>query len=277
MARHPVLVFIAIAFGSSWSLELAGRALDGAAGESLRLAAKFGPSLAGLAAAWLCGGRADLRALLSQLLRWRVGAAWYAVALLGPLALWLVAAGAYITAARSYVTFDLAGFALFVPLVAKHFALGGGLGEELGWRGFLQSALERGRSVTGASVMVGVIWGLWHAPVFLLPTQGRTGGAASLALFTVLCVAYSLIFARVLHGARGSLLIVALLHAATNAAEKAVKNGFPELRDVSAVTFVYGGLVLALAVAAVVVRDSTEPRSWGDSPQPESRAAHPRR
>jgi membrane protease YdiL (CAAX protease family) len=204
---------------------------------------------------------------VSQALRWRVPLPWYAFALLGPLALWLIAS-CYVAAARSFVTFDLAGFALFVPLVAKHFALGGGLGEELGWRGFLQSTLERGRSVTAASLGVGVVWGLWHAPVFLLPTQGRTGGVATLLLFTALCVAYSLIFARVLHGARGSLLIVALLHAATNAAENAVKNGFPDLRGGTTVTLVYAGLVLALAVAAIVVKDFTAPQSRGDSPQP---------
>ncbi len=248
MARHPLLVFLSIAFGASWGLELGARGLDGATAESLHVAAKFGPSLAGLVTARLCGGRAQLRALLSQLLRWRVDAAWYALALLGPLVVWVIACS-YISAVRDVTRFDAAGFALFLPLVARHFALGGGLGEELGWRGFLQSALERHWSVVRSSVAIGVIWGLWHAPVFLLPAGGRTGGGASLALFTVLCVAYSLIFARVLHGARDSVLIVALLHAATNAAERSVRTGFPHLGDATSVTYVYGGLVLALAVA----------------------------
>ncbi len=259
MSRHPVLVFVALAFGASWVLELAGRSLGGGAGESLRHAAKFGPSLAGLAAAWLCGGRRDLRALLAQALRWRVEPHWYALALLGPLVVWLLAV-AYVSATYDFTRFDPAGFALFAPLVAKHFALGAGLGEELGWRGFLQTALERRRSVASASVAVGVVWALWHARVFLLPTAGQSGGAASLALFTALCVGHSLIFARVLHGARGSLLIVALLHAATNAAEGAVRNGFPYLRDASSITYVYGAYVLALAVVAVVVKPRAAPR-----------------
>jgi uncharacterized protein len=258
MAGHPVFVFIALAFGWSWSLELAARGLDGTAADSLHVAAKFGPSLAGLTATWLRGGHSDLRALVSQLLRWRVEAAWYALALLGPLALWLGAAGAFAVSSGRSLAFDAAGLALFVPLVAKHFAAGGGLGEELGWRGFLQPALERSRGFVGASLLVGLAWGLWHAPVFLLPTHGRSGGPASLALFTALCCAYSLIFARVLHGARDSLLVVALLHAATNAAENAVKSGFPDLRGVAPVTFVYGGLVLALAVACVWLRPA-----WG--------------
>lgn len=262
MARHPLLVFLTLAFGTSWGLELGARGLDGTAAEALHVAAKFGPSLAGLVSARLCGGRAELRARVSQLLRWRVDAAWYALALFGPLGVWFVACSC-ISATRDVTRFDAAGFALFLPLVARHFALGGGLGEELGWRGFLQSTLERHWSVVRSSVAIGVIWGLWHAPVFLLPTPGRTGGVANLALFTLLCVAYSLIFARVLYGARGSLLIVALLHAATNAAERAVRTGFPQLSNATSVTYVYGGLVLALAVACAVGVMDSRPRTPG--------------
>lgn len=253
MSRHPVLVFVALAFGWSWSLELGGRALGGSAGEVLRVAAKFGPSLAGLAAAWLCGGRAELRALVSQALRWRVAPYWYLIAVLGPLLLWWVAF-AYVAGVQRFTGFDPAGLALFPLLLARHFALGGGLGEELGWRGFLQSALERSRGVVAASLAIGAIWGLWHAPVFVLPTEGRTGGVVPLGLFTVLCMAYSLIFARVLHRARDSVLVVALLHASTNAAEKTMRTAVPSLADSPYTTLIYAGYVLFLAVAALFAR-----------------------
>lgn len=251
MSRHPVLVFVALAFGWSWTLELVGRALGGAAGEALRMAAKFGPSLAGLAAAWLCGGRADLRALVAQLLRWRVAPMWYGIAVFAPMLLWWVAF-AYVAGVQRFAGFDPGGVALFPLLLARHFGLGGGLGEELGWRGFLQSALERRRGVVSASLAIGLIWGLWHAPAFLLPTEGRSGGVATLALFTVLCTAYSLIFARVLHGARDSVLVGALLHASVNAAEKTMRTAVPSLADSSTATFIYAGYVLFLAIAALV-------------------------
>ena len=149
--RHPLLVFVGIAFGWSWSLWLASRALGGTAGDALFGAAQLGPSLAGLAAAWLCGGRAELRALVSQALRWRVEPYWFAIALFGPILLWWIAF-AYIAAVQPHSPVDPAGFAIFFPILAVQLAIGGGLGEELGWRGFLQSTLERRRGVVAASL-----------------------------------------------------------------------------------------------------------------------------
>jgi len=248
-----VLVFVTLAFAWSWGIELSARALDGAASSVLHGAAKLGPSLAGLAAAWLCGGSEALRGLVSQALRWRVPGYWYVAVLFGPALLWWLAFD-YVAAVQRSAGFDPEAYAVVVPLLARHFFAGGGLGEELGWRGFLQSALERRRGVIGASLSVGVIWGLWHAPVFLLPTAGRTGGVLPLGFFTALCTAYSLIFARVLHGARDSVLVVALLHAAINASENAMRAAVPSLAEAPAVTFVYAAHVLFLAVGALFVK-----------------------
>ena len=244
--------FFALACALSWSAEALGRGLADPSGAWLRGAAKFGPSAAGLCAAYLAAGPAGVRELIARALRWRVAPGWYALALLGPAALWLAAAAVYLALRRSGPELDLAGLAVFVPLVAKHFFAGGGLGEELGWRGFLQPELERRHGFVAASLAVGVCWGLWHAPVFLFPTEGRSGGAVSLVLFTLLCCAYSLVFARVVRGARGSLLLVALLHAATNASENALKSFVPELRGVAAVTLTYAVFVLALAIWAAL-------------------------
>jgi membrane protease YdiL (CAAX protease family) len=254
VSLRPALLFFGLACALSWSAELAGRALEGAPADALRAAAKFGPSVAGLIAAFASSGGSGVHRLVSNLARWRVSALWYALALFGPLALWAGAATARLGGAGRAPEIDLAALTAFAPLVARHFFAGGGLGEELGWRGFLQPALEPRLGFVRASLLVGVCWGLWHAPVFLLPTSGRSGGAVSLALFTALCCAYSLIFARVLHATRDSLLVVALLHAATNASENALKGAVPELRGDTATTLAYGGLVLALALVAALVR-----------------------
>lgn len=252
MSRHPLLVFVALAFGFGWSLELFGRTLGGNSGEALRVAAGLAPSLAGLGAAWLCGGRAELRALVSQALRWRVEPYWYGIALLGPVLLWWIAF-AYIAAVRPYSPVDSAGFATFFPLFVSQLALGGGFGEELGWRGFLQSMLERRRSVVSASFAVGVIWALWSAPDLLLPNEGA-GGVTRLLLFPGLCIAYSLIFGRVLQATHGSVLIVALLHASMNAAEPTWRAAVPSLSDSSAVSLAHAAYTLFLALVAVFAR-----------------------
>ena len=62
------------------------------------------------------------------------------------------------------------------------------LGEEVGWRGWLQAALEplgRRRGV----VLTGVIWGLWHAPLIVMGYEydDRLPVAVGIVLFTCLC------------------------------------------------------------------------------------------
>jgi membrane protease YdiL (CAAX protease family) len=264
LARHPLAVFVGLAFGWSFALTLAGRAVGGGAEQLLSFAAQLGPSLAGIGAAWLCGGPAGLRALVSQATRWRVEGYWYAVALFGPVLLWWIAF-AYIAAVQPYSPVSTAGFLSFFPLFALQLCFGG-LGQELGWRGFLQTTLERERGVVAASLAVGVIWALWGAHAFLLPRDGQAGGIAPFLWFAGLCIAYSLIFARVLHGASGSVLIVALLHASENAAEPTWRSAVPSLGANPLVPLVHAAYVLFIALAALFLR-------FGAGPRPESAAA----
>jgi len=45
--------------------------------------------------------------------------------------------------------------------------VGGGM-EETGWRGMLQPALEEKMNFILATLITGVIWGVWHLPLFLI-------------------------------------------------------------------------------------------------------------
>ena len=52
------------------------------------------------------------------------------------------------------------------------------LGEELGWRGFLLPRLAARQGPLRASLVVGLLWGLWHLPAFWLPGTGKVGSPA---------------------------------------------------------------------------------------------------
>src|SRR5688572_1991413 len=91
--NHPVLIYYTLAFAISWSIILivvgvgpGGILATQGQYETLLpfvgLAMLAGPSVAGILLTGLVHGRAGLRELGSRLLRWRVGAGWYAVALL---------------------------------------------------------------------------------------------------------------------------------------------------------------------------------------------------
>lgn len=52
--------------------------------------------------------------------------------------------------------------------------IGGGV-EEIGWRGFLQPALEKRFPFVAATLLVGVIWYSWHLPLWLQPSSNHYG------------------------------------------------------------------------------------------------------
>ena len=66
----------------------------------------------------------------------------------------------------------------------------------------------------GASVVLGVAWGVWHLPLFLMGTDFRP--LSIFAPWVILGVAVSVIYTWMYNGTGGSLLIVVLFHAASN-------------------------------------------------------------
>lgn len=86
-----------------------------------------------------------------------------------------------------------------------------GIGEELGWRGWLlPTLLARGCSPLGASLRVGALWGAWHIPILL---QGATIALA----FTITAVGLSVLQTALWLRTGGSVLVAAAAHAAFNA------------------------------------------------------------
>lgn len=89
--KHPLLTYFALTFAISWGGVLIAVGPGGipATPEQVDTQSPFvylamlaGPSIAGIVLTGLVSGRAGFRELLSRLFKWRVGARWYAVALL---------------------------------------------------------------------------------------------------------------------------------------------------------------------------------------------------
>ncbi len=71
------------------------------------------------------------------------------------------------------------------------FIIGGGF-EELGWRGYLQPKLEKVTSYLASVLIVGVIWSMWHLPLWLI--KGTVQSALSFGVYTFLCIILSVSF-----------------------------------------------------------------------------------
>ncbi len=200
------------------------------------------PTISATIIAFLRGRRAGLRELYSRIVRWRFGVQWYAVVVLGlPLLIYLVS-----RLAPEPVKFDLS-----TPRLVLSFLLGqlilGPLGEELGWRGFaLPRLLQRYRPLS-ASLILGVIWGVWHLPSFFVSSLVQSSLAIPVFLFSALCM--SLLATWLYLHTGGSVLITILFHLAINAALNAFGASF---------TWSTG----ALAVCAVLVLVLDRQAGW---------------
>jgi uncharacterized protein len=214
VSRHPLVVFFVLAFVLTWVVWV-----PRAAGLPMGVVGQLWtwvPAVAAVLAAALTGGRADVRRLLARLLRWRVGWWWYALVILGPAAFAAVVGGVYVllggswTTAFPAATLGLASLALFLVVLT----LTDGVGEELAWRGFALPRLLERHSALVASVVLGVLWGLWHLP--LVFTEGMALFGQPIWLLLADIVAKSILFTWVFLRTQGSVLIAALLHGATN-------------------------------------------------------------
>lgn len=200
--RHPVLTYYTLVFIISWGgiLVLAGPGgIPGTKEQVERLfpfmllALFAGPSVAGILSTSLVDGRAGLRELRARLLRWRVGARWYVVALL--FAPFLVATVLFTLSLLSSAflpgilnTNDKLTLLLFGIAWGL---IGGGFLEELGWTGFAVPTLRLHYSALQTALIVGILWGVWHILIAFW-SSGGLAGETPLAIFVAGFLAFYL-------------------------------------------------------------------------------------
>jgi membrane protease YdiL (CAAX protease family) len=176
----------------------------------------MGPLVAAVIAAAYDGRGAAVRALLARIGRWRVSPLWYAVALLGPALIVLVAlllglaVGAPLPPAPPPAVWGT------LPLLAVVYLVIAVI-EETGWRGYAQPRLQGPYGALAAGLVVGVLWAVWHLPQWWIPDTGQAA-KWSFAVFAAGTVAQAVLLAWLLNRTGGSVLLVALAHAAINLA-----------------------------------------------------------
>ena len=181
--RHPVTSYFLLAIAISWggiiAIVLPGT-IPAAPPDAERLfvpvylAMLLGPSVATLVITSLAGGAAAWRAYRERLLAWRVGARWYAAALLtAPIAIMLtllilsaisrdfvpvVLSDAMLQSAGPVAAASKAGFLLSALAIG----IGAGFFEELGWTGVAVPKLLTRHGLLATGLGVGLVWGAWH-------------------------------------------------------------------------------------------------------------------
>jgi membrane protease YdiL (CAAX protease family) len=146
------------------------------------------------------------------MIKWRVGARWWTVAVLAPVVATALATtlnlalGAEAPSAGDFAKWTnvlpTALIILLVPVI-------GGAWEEPGWRGVALPGLLARHSALRASLVLGVLWAVWHVPVFLTGDQHWSDLALVMAVTVVLTWLFE--------NAGASVLIAMVFHALNNA------------------------------------------------------------
>ena len=207
--RHPLISFFVLAYALSWSMWIVYAFNITFLGPILAL----GPFLAAIIITALTGGRAKLKALLSRMVRWRVGLLWYAAALGLPVGVYLFAVSLNILLGASASTGEQFGnWYLIFPLFAYSllFPLSGAFGEELGWRGFALPRVQIRLWALYAALIIGVVQTAWHLPLFI------SDPSTPLVPLIVGFMGLGILATWVFNNTRGSVLMTMLLHASFN-------------------------------------------------------------
>jgi membrane protease YdiL (CAAX protease family) len=268
-------LYFAVTFALAWVLWFAAAALTsrgnvGAGRTLLFLPGTFAPAIVAL---WMTsrsrpsGQRGQL---LARLFQWHVPARWYVFAASYMVVAKLSAAAVFRFAEGAWPAFG--STPLYLLILATAFSAPVQAGEEIGWRGYALPRLGEAIGFPAASLVLGVIWAIWHLPLFLIANTDSTG--QPIAVFILAVTAISVAMTWLYLNTNGSLVPVMLMHAAINNTTGIVPSSGPTAPGVfslhaSSMAWITIG-VLWVGAAYFLSRMSRRPRAHA----PHGIAAH---
>lgn len=221
MSRHPVVWFYILAFSISWLgwiptvLGSHGIApFDRPYFQFLLILPAVGPALAAVIVTQAAYGKAQVRNLLKALIQWRVSLVWYLVAVFGPIVFLL--AGQVITKLLGFSAKQPKSQDDLIPLVISAFVMSlfSNPWEEIGWRGFALPHLQKRYTALVATLIVGILWGAWHLPLFFW--AGNPMAEYPFLPWFISTIAVTFVYTWLYNSTKGSLLLVSVFHVALN-------------------------------------------------------------
>jgi membrane protease YdiL (CAAX protease family) len=231
--------------------------------------AYLGPVTAAFIVTAVADGRAGLRHWASRLVRWRVSWRWYVGILVTVPVTVTLATLALPAAWQQFKAPTLIILAGYVPMLIIQFFTTA-VAEEPGWRDFALPRLQRRFGALTGTVVLGVLWGTWHLPLFVTHWGGYPDVRWWQPLeFVLSCVPISLVMTWVFNRTRESLPMVMLLHASINSVFTLVwPVMFPNLtsRDGGHVTLIAATAAALVLLAATRGRLGLQINRAGDQP-----------
>lgn len=187
----------------------------------------FTPTIAALIVVSYLGGWRAVKELLSRLRPWQAN-----VSTQNGITVWLIAIATMmaITGSAALIRYNLAAPGQFtwapgqfgwLPVwawfLAGLFTDGGGVGEELGWRGFGSSFLQSKYAPLKAAIFLGLLWACWHFPERVPRLlDSPISWIYEHIFFTIGCVSGTIIMVYFSNRLGGSALIGIMIHSQAN-------------------------------------------------------------
>jgi membrane protease YdiL (CAAX protease family) len=176
-------------------------------------------------------------------MRWKVGGSrkliWILCSVFIPV--FIIGGSAFIlsVAGKPYVS---SAFDAVIPLLVVAVAsMLGGVGEEIGWRGFMLPAFSKKHSLLLSSVFTGLLWGAWHFGKISL--FGITG----YLLFIVLVTEWTVLMAWIFYNTGKSLTLMVAFHFLINICSVTMLN------EREGISFYIAGIMLGGLLCLVVI------------------------
>ena len=210
-----------IAFGFTWLFWIPeALAIRGLLGSSILVdfltgpdnPAAWGPLVSALSLTWRDHGRSGVARLLKRGVDYKFPRVWWIpIILVFP----IVQGGALLLAMLAGESapepFWVSNPFMIVVYFATALFLQGPLQEEFGWRGYALDRLQARFNALNSSIILGLMWGLWHLPYFLIGTDViYLYGFLPLALSDILI---SVLLTWLYNNTRGSILVALIFHA----------------------------------------------------------------
>ncbi len=207
--------FLFIAFGLVWGITavliLFAEQVEAVFGalsmtNPLFILAVYAPAIAAFVLVPYFAGATGFRGYFGRMSLWRCSRGWALFLIIGIPALFY--AGALAKGADPQSLLPTMTLAAAIPALAVTAIIGPM--EEFGWRGVALPLLQRRFAPIWAALILGVIWGLWHAPAFILSGTPQSGW--SFVPFVIGSIAISIIVTPLFNSSGGSILLPAIAH-----------------------------------------------------------------
>ncbi len=174
----------------------------------------FGPTIAGFVLTALNEGKAGVKALWKRFWNLKIKWVWLLVIFLWwPFLRLMTNLVGQVAAGESFplLVYPDKVWMFIPPLIVSTF-INGGMSEEFGWRGYALPRLQVKFNALTASIILGIIEGLWHYPLIVIGTWWQTSVVLLLLWFIITDICRTWIFNNV----GGNLFAMMLFHGMGN-------------------------------------------------------------